>query len=155
MKPKILLTHTATDVDSRSRMVIEARIAKWFGVKAPLAAIGEKAAARVGEQTPATWIASVLNDHFLVHVAIGSARHVVCDVDLGAIADPARRADIVERLRSEGVLDSAEVARFTKRHPDAGKLAALRKALAEKLKAFEAMKAELVALRAALAAAGG
>ena len=52
-------------------------------------------------------------------------------------------AQIADSLKDEGILDSAEVAQFMRRHPDKSRLAELRQAVAEKLKAMEALKNEL------------
>ena len=55
MKPKVLLKYeNPEDVDSRSYVVVEPRIAKLFaGIKIPLKPMAEKAAAKVSAKNPA------------------------------------------------------------------------------------------------------
>jgi hypothetical protein len=62
---------------------------------------------------------------------------------------------IADSLKDEGILDGTEVAAFMRRHPDKTRLAELRQAVADKLKAIEALKNELMTLKAELAGSGG
>ena len=80
---------------------------------------------------------------------------VVGEFELGSVVDAKRRKQIADSLKDEGILDGAEVAQFMRRHPDKSRLAELRQAVAEKLKAIEALKNELMTLKAELAGSGG
>ena len=156
MKPKLLLKHELPEVDSRTGVVVEPRITRMFaGIKMPLKPIGDKASAKVSAKTPAYWIATFQADKLIVTVKIGSDQKVIGEFDLGSVADPKRRKQIADSLKDEGILDSAEVAQFMRRHPDKGRLAELRQAVADKLKAIEALKNELMTLKAELASSGG
>ena len=156
MKPKLLLKYETPEVDSRSYVVIEPRIAKLFaGIKVSLKPIGDKAAAKVSAKNPAFWIATFVADKLIITLKIGSEQKVIGEFDLGSVADPKRRKQIADSLKEEGILDGAEVAQFMRRHPDKSRLAELRQAVAEKLKAMEALKNELMTLKAELAGSGG
>jgi len=155
MKPKLLLKYDK-DIDSRSYAIIEPRLAKLFaGIKVTLKPIGDKAAAKASVKTPAMWFALFQADKIVVQLKIGADLHVIGEFDLGSVADPKRRREIAESLKDEGVLDGAEVAQFMRRHPDKNRLAELRQAVAEKLKALEKLKNELMTLKAELAGSGG
>ena len=80
---------------------------------------------------------------------------VVGEFELGNVVDAKRRKQIADSLKDEGILDRSEVAQFMRRHPDKTRLAELRQAVAEKLKAIEALKNELMTLKAELAGSGG
>ena len=80
---------------------------------------------------------------------------VIGEFELGSVVDPKRRRQIADSLKDEGILDGAEVAQFMRRHPDKSRLAELRQAVADKLKAIEALKNELMTLKAELAGSGG
>lgn len=156
MKPKLLLKHELPEVDSRTGAVVEPRVTRWFaGIKVPLKLIGDKAGAGVSARTPAFWYASFQADKLIVTLKIGSDQRVLGEFDIGSVADAKRRRQIVDSLKEEGILDIAEVAQFMRRHPDKGRLAELRRAVAEKLKAIEALKNELMTLKAELASSGG
>jgi len=156
MNPKLLLKYETPEVDSRSYTVVEPRIARLFaGIKVSLKPIGEKAAAKVSAKIPALWIATFQSDKLVVTLKIGSAQQVIGEFDLGSVADPKRRRQIADALKDEGILDASEVSQFMRRHPDKTRLAELRQAVAEKLKAIEALKNELVTLKAELAGSGG
>ena len=156
MKLKILLKYELTDIDTKTFVVIEAKVTKLFaGIKMKLKPIGEKAAAKVSAKMPAFWIASFQADKIVVTLKIGSDIQVIGEFDLGSVADPKRRKQIADSLKDEGILDSAELAQFMRRHPDKTRLAELRQAVAEKLKAMETLKNELMTLKAELAGSGG
>ena len=157
MKPKILLKYeNAAEVDSRTYVLVEPRISKLFaGIKVPLKKVGEKATAKVSAANPALWIATFQADKFVVTLKIGSSQQIIGEFDLGSVADPKRRKQIADSLKEEGILDGAEVAQFMRRHPDKSRLAELRQAVAERLKAMEALKNELMTLKAELASSGG
>lgn len=155
MKPLILFKHDFTDVDSRSGVIVEHRIRRMFGIAVPLKAIGEKAAAKVGAKNPALWIATFQADKLMVTIKIGSDKHVVGEFDVGDVVDAKRRGEIIGKMKEEGLVDLAEMSAFMRRHPDKGRLAELRQAVAEKLKAMETLKNELIALKAELAGSGG
>jgi hypothetical protein len=156
MKPKLLLKYeNAAEVDSRSYVVVEPRIAKLFaGIKVSLKSAGT-AAAKVSAKNPAFWFATFQSDKLVVTLKIGSGQQVIGEFDLGSVADAKRRKQIADSLKDEGILDGAEVAQFMRRHPDKTRLAELRQAVAEKLKAIEALKNELLTLKAELAGSGG
>ena len=156
MKPKILLKHELPEVDSRSGAVVEPRIARMFaGIKVPLKPVGDKVSAKVNAKTPALWIATFQADKLVITLKIGSDQRVIGEFDLASVVDPKRRKQIADSLKEEGVLDGTEVAQFMRRHPDKGRLAELRQAVAEKLKAIEVLKNELMTLKAELASSGG
>ncbi|MCE9657838.1 MAG: hypothetical protein K8R60_04720 [Burkholderiales bacterium] len=157
MKPKLLLKYeNAAEIDSRTYVVVEPRLSKLFaGIKVSLKPIGEKAASKVSAKNPAFWYATFVADKLVVTLKIGSSMQVIGEFDLGSVADPKRRKQIVDSLKDEGILDAAEVAGFMRRHPDKTRLAELRQAVAEKLKAMEALKNELMTLKAELAGSGG
>lgn len=155
MKPKELLTNPSTDVDSRSHVFIEARIKKLLTIDMKLKNVGADAGAKVSAKNPAVWTLAFLAGRIVVHLRIGNARHLIGEFDVGSVADAKRRTEIVDRLREEGVIDAQEVAAFRKAHPDKARLAELRDAIAEKLRAIEKIKSELVNLKAELALNGG
>ena len=157
MKPKLLLKYeTPGEVDSRSYVVVEPRLAKLFaGIKISLKPVGEKASAKVSPKNPAYWFAIFQADKLVITLKIGSSQQVIGEFDLGSVADPKRRREIVGKLKDEGILDGSEVAQFMRRHPDKNRLAELRAAVAEKLKAMETLKNELMTLKAELAGSGG
>ena len=156
MKPKLLLKYeNPAEVDSRTYVVVEPRIAKLFaGIKVSLKTVGS-AAAKVSAKNPAFWFATFQADKFVVTLKIGSSQQVIGEFDLGSVADAKRRKQIADSLKEEGILDGAEVAQFMRRHPDKTRLAELRQAVAEKLKAMETLKNELMTLKAELAGSGG
>ena len=156
MKPKLLLKYeNPAEVDSRTYVVVEPRIAKLFaGIKVSLKTVG-KAAEKVSAKNPAFWFASFQADKFVVTLKIGSSQQVIGEFDLGSVADPKRRKQVADSLKDEGILDGAEVAQFMRRHPDKSRLAELRQAVADKLTAIEALKNELMTLKAELASSGG
>ena len=117
--------------------------------------VGEKAAAKASAKTPAIWIVSFQADKIVVTLKIGSDVQVIGEFDLGSVVDAKRRRQIADSLKDEGVLDGAEVAQFMRRYPDKSRLAELRQAVADKLKAIEALKNELMTLKAELAGSGG
>ena len=157
MKPKVLLKYENPEaVASRGAVFVEPRIARLFaGIKVSLKPLEEKAAAKVSAKNPAFWIASFQADKLVVTLKIGSSQQVVGEFDLGSVADAKRRKQIVDSLKDEGILDGAEVAQFMRRHPDKSRLAELRQAVADKLKAIETLKNELMTLKAELAGSGG
>ena len=155
MKPQELLRHVATDVDSRSHVVIEPRIKKLFTVDMKLKDVGDTASAAVGAKNPAVWTLAFVGGRIVVHLRIGNARHLIGDFDVGSVADPKRRGEIVDRLRGEGVIDAAEVAAFRRAHPDKARLGELREAIAARLRAIEKIKQELASLKTELALNGG
>ena len=155
MKPITLFKYEFTDVDSRSGVVVEPRIRRLFSIAVPLKPIGDKAAAKVSAKSPALWIATFQADRLTVTIKIGSDKHAVGEFDVGDVVDAKRRREIVGKMKDEGLLDVAEVAAFMRRHPDKSRLAELRQAVAEKLKAMEMLKNELIALKAELAGSGG
>ena len=157
MKPKVLLKYENPEaVVSRGPVFVEPRISRLFaGVKLPLKAMSEKAAAKVSAKNPAFWIASFQADKIVVTLKVGNDVQVVGEFELGNVVDPKRRKAIADSLKDEGILDGSEVAAFMRRHPDKSRLAELRQAVAEKLKAIEALKAELMTLKAELAGSGG
>jgi hypothetical protein len=156
MKPKLLLKYeNPAEVDSRSYVVVEPRVAKLFaGIKVSLKSAGN-AATKVSAKNPAFWFATFQADKLVVTLKIGSSQQVIGEFDLGSVADAKRRKQIADSLKDEGILDGAEVAQFMRRHPDKTRLAELRQAVAEKLKAMEALKNELLTLKAELAGSGG
>ena len=155
MKPKELLRHPKTDVDSRSHVVIESRIRRDFTIDIKLKDIGANASAAVTEKTPAVWILAFQAGRIVVQLRIGNARHLIGEFDVGAVADAKRRAQIVDALRAEGVIDAAEVAAFRRSHPDKARLAEIREAIAAKLRAVEQLRQELGALKNELVLNGG
>lgn len=157
MKPKVLLKYENPEaVASRGAVMVEPRIARMFaGIKLPLKPMSEKAAAKVGPKNPAYWIASFQSDKIVITLKVGNDVQVVGDFELGNVVDPKRRKQIADSLKDEGILDGSEVAAFMRRHPDKNRLAELRQAVAEKLKAIETLKSELMTLKAELAGAGG
>ena len=156
MKPKILLKHELPEVDSRSGAVVEHRIGRMFaGIKVPLKTVGDKVSAKVSAKTPALWIATFQADKLVITLKIGSDQRVLGEFDLASVVDPKRRKQIADSLKDEGILDGTEVAQFMRRHPDKSRLAELRQAVAEKLKAIEALESELMTLKAELASSGG
>jgi hypothetical protein len=157
MKPKVLLKYENPEaVVSRGPVFVEPRIAKLFaGVKIALKPMAEKAAAKVGPKNPAYWIAGFQADKIVITLKVGSDVQVVGEFEVGSVADARRRRQIVDSLKDEGILDGAEVAQFMRRHPDKSRLAELRQAVAEKLKAIETLKSELMTLKAELAGSGG
>ena len=73
MKPKILLKYELTDIDTKTFVVIEAKVTKLFaGIKMKLKPIGDNAAAKVSAKMPAFWIASFQADKIVVTLKIGS-----------------------------------------------------------------------------------
>ena len=155
MKPIVLFKYDQTDVDSRTGVIVEHRIRKLFSILVPMKTIGEKASSKVSAKNPAVWIATFQADKLIVTLKIGSDQQQIGSFDLGSVADPKRRREIVGKLKDEGLIDTAEAASFMRRHPDKTRLAALRQAVAEKLKAMEALKNELMTLKAELASSGG
>ena len=106
-------------------------------------------------RTPAIWIASFQADKIVVTLKIGNDVQVVGEFELGNVVDAKRRKQIADSLKDEGILDGSEVAQFMRRHPDKSRLAELRQAVADKLKAIETLKNELMTLKAELAGSGG
>jgi hypothetical protein len=157
MKPKILLKYENPEaVVSRGPVFVEPRIARLFaGVKIALKPMSDKAAAKVGPKNPAFWIASFQADKIVITLKVGSDVQVVGEFEVGNVADAKRRKQIADSLKDEGILDGSEVAAFMRRHPDKSRLAELRQAVADKLKAIETLKSELMTLKAELAGAGG
>jgi hypothetical protein len=155
MNPKVLLKYEKTDIDSRTGVVIEPRLTRLFGVKLKLKTIGDPAAAKVDAKTPALWIAVFQSDKLVVQLRIGNETRVLGEFDVGSVADAERRRQIVDAIRGEGIIDPAEAAQFQRRHPDKARLAELHRAMVAKLKAIEALKNELLALKTQLAASGG
>ena len=156
MKPIILFKYDKTDVDEKTGVVVWHRLRKLFGgIDVTLKSIGDKAAAKASAKVPALWIATFQADKLVVTLKIGSDQRVIGEFDLGSVADPKRRREIAGKLKDEGLLDAAEVAQFMRRHPDKTRLAELRQAVAEKLKAMELLKNELMTLKAELAGSGG
>jgi hypothetical protein len=155
MKPKELLRYPLTDVDSRTGVVIEPRLKKRFGIDIALKKIGDKAAAKVDAKNPAQWLLLFQASKILVQLRIGNDRHLIGEFNVAAVADAARRGEILDRLHDEGVLDAKEVADFRRAHPDKARLAQLRQAITDRLRAIEAIKSELLALKVELAANGG
>ena len=157
MKPKIVFKYDNPEaVVSRGGVVVEPRITRMFaGIKLPLKAMSEKAAAKVSPKNPAFWIASFQADKIVITLKVGSDVQVVGEFELGNVVDPKRRKQIAESLKDEGILDGSEVAQFMRRYPDKSRLAELRQAVADKLKAIETLKSELMTLKAELAGSGG
>ena len=157
MKPKLLLKYeNPAEVDSRSYVVVEPRLAKLFaGIKLPLKPMAEKTAAKVSPKNPASWIASFQADKIVITQKVGNDVQVVGEFELGNVVDAKRRKQIADSLKDEGILDGSEVAQFMRRHPDKSRLAELRQAVADKLKAIETLKNELMTLKAELAGSGG
>ena len=157
MKPKVLLKYEkAEDVASRTGVIVEPRVTKLFaGIKMALKPMAEKSAAKVSAKNPAYWIASFQADKIVITLKVGSDVQVVGEFELGNVVDPKRRKQIADSLKDEGILDGSEVAQFMRRHPDKSRLAELRQAVADKLKAIETLKSELMTLKAELAGSGG
>ena len=157
MKPKVLLKYEFPDgVGTRSGVIVEPRITKLFaGIKMPLKPMAEKVVAKVNAKNPAYWIASFQADKIVITQKVGNDVQVVGEFELGNVVDAKRRKAIADSLKDEGILDGSEVAQFMRRHPDKSRLAELRQAVAEKLKAIETLKSELMTLKAELAGSGG
>ena len=155
MKPKILLKYETPEIDSRTGVFVEPHVARLFTVKMKLKTIGEKASAKVSPKVPALWVAAFQADKIVVILRIGSDQHMLGEFDVGSVADADRRRTIIAKLKDEGVVDASEATSFHRRHPDKARLAQLREAVAAKLKAIEALKNELVALKVELAGSGG
>jgi hypothetical protein len=155
MKPKILLKYEQTDIDSRTGVVIEPRVTRLFGVKIKLKTVGEKTGAKVSAKVPALWIAAFQGDKLVIQLRIGSEQHTLGEFDVGTVTDGARRREIIQGIKAEGILDAAEVAAFLRRHPDKARLAELRQMLADKLRALDVLKSEVGALKAELVGSGG
>lgn len=155
MKPQELLRYPNPDVDSRSHVVIGPRIRKLFGVDLKLKDIGADASAAVTAKNPAVWTVAFQAGRIVVQLRIGSARHLIGEFDVGAVADAQRRGAIVDALRTEGVIDAAEVTAFRRSHPDKARLAEIRAAIVAKLRAVEQLRQELAALKNELALHGG
>ena len=157
MKPKILLKYENPEaVVSRGPVFVEPRIARLFaGIKITLKPMAEKAAAKVSAKNPAYWIASFQADKIVITLKVGNDVQVVGEFELGNVVDAKRRKQIADSLKDEGILDGSEVAQFMRRHPDKSRLAELRQAVADKLKAIETLKNELMTLKAELAGSGG
>ena len=157
MKSKILLKYENPEaVASRVGVNVEPRIARMFaGIKLPLKPMAEKTAAKVSPKNPAYWIASFQADKIVITLKVGNDVQVVGEFELGNVVDAKRRKQIADSLKDEGILDGSEVAQFMRRHPDKSRLAELRQAVADKLKAIETLKNELMTLKAELAGSGG
>ena len=157
MKPKIVFKYDNPEaVASRVGVNVEPRIARMFaGIKLPLKPMADKAAAKVSPKNPAIWIASFQADKIVITLKVGNDVQVVGEFELGNVVDAKRRKQIADSLKDEGILDGSEVAQFMRRHPDKSRLAELRQAVADKLKAIETLKSELMTLKAELAGSGG
>jgi hypothetical protein len=163
--PQILLTYTnKNEIESRSRVFVEPRINKLFGIKVRL---DLPDLARVGAQMdkskkPAEWLLSFKNPKIVVDLRVGSDLHRLAEVDLRAEKDPAGWRDVIEAMRENGVINSAEAAALHKAHPDpavvkqlAGQINSKKKEFDDLVRQASAAKKELDRLNKELVEQGG
>jgi hypothetical protein len=155
VKPYLLTEGKTDDLDNVVTMRVEPRVRKLFaGVAIRMRTLGTAASERAAGK-PAQWLLTFQASKMVVVCKVGGERHLLGEFDVGAVADAKRRNEIVDALRSEGVIDAAEVAAFRRQHPDKDRLAQIKAAMLAKMKAIETLKSELGTLKAEFAANGG